>query len=931
MSMRTRPLGFSPFVCIRPGNPARIWRKSERGPSRPLSSMTSSRPAFPRSIPPTRTVQQSPLIHRNCINSHQRLLSQAAVAEEPHETPTNTTSDGPLPSNLEKLTVKELKDLLSSRSLKTSGVKSELVERLQSAAEGHATAQQDETKFDPSPAVTAEMEEPSSTWSKMTVKDLKARLTELGLSTTGLKNELIERLQSASSQESQSTSMDELHTEPSIEEPAIQQLQDDDLSESLETVVKVESTTTNAVPESLDSPTAHSTPQPSTSTEQIISIETTVDSVVSSENVTDSEPTSTDSGAGTSSSSQTATVLESSNSAEPMFEHEVVAENVPIPESNEVRNASTSVQPQTTPTEPAPSLEIPVEPLRPESQPELVSESNASHDSPEAKDNSTVPFIPQPSSLPVESVTSIDIPLEPVHLEAPSTPPTQQLLPTLDADPARRLQYLVISFRLHYWESVVLKAGLKALRLLLTTQRTRTSEAEDERKKAERERKKQAKRARNERLQMINPALEGIHHDLARSEIRRDVLFKNVNHFWRDIKHDITFARATQFPHSPMLIPKPKTVQHFEDNVSERTMSLARLYFSKAFSRAIQNGPQSTLGMRFGDFRRSQEAALLELYLHTITSRTKWETQATAEDFASAWKTVLQEYAKGEGQWFIGPVSPVEKLPRQVPPRTNNFVSTQEDSTAPIRQVRFAIPGREISSRNRSAVENLAAAPVALTLSLSQDQKRSFLLLPESDHIVGPFATDGDPYTQAYNSMWVRLGLMEHILSITRDKSTNGEYKVTFKSFNAAAAFVNRVDQHWLHDSLTGQVYATWETKNIEEKQSSAIAILPRATLEVWRGEALKASVPVSEHHGYPLVEWSKSMWAVIKRMGFTIGRNGDCIRYRTMWEKKHRVVIEILFRERSVLDGFLAKREHHYLTHPWKDRFFAKHLRPIG
>jgi len=804
-------------------------------------------------------------------------LSQAAVEEEAHETPANTTSDGPLPSNLEKLTVKELKDLLSSRSLKTSGVKGELIERLQSAAEGNVAAQQDETTFDTSPAVTVEMEEASSTWSKMTVKDLKARLSDLGLSTTGLKNELVERLQSASSQEAQSTSMDELHTDPLIEEPAIQQLQDDNLSAPLETVVKVESTATSEAPESLDSSTAPSTPQPSTSTEQIILIETPVDSVISSENVDDSEPTSTDSGAGTSSSSQTATVLESSNSAEPMFEHEVVAENVPTPESNELRNASTSAQTQTTPAEPAPSIEIPVEPLRPKSQPELVSESNASHDSPEAKDNSTVPFIPQPSSLPVESVTSIDIPLEPVQLEAPSTPPAQ------------------------------------------------------------------AKRTRNERLQMIRRdemgkmesksslALEDIYHDLARSEITHHVLFNNVTHFWRDIKHDITLSRATQFPHSPMLIPKPTTVQHFEENVSERTMSLARLYFSKAFQRAIQNGPQSTLGMRFSDFQRAQEADLLELYLNIITFRTKRERQATAEDFESAWKTVLEEYAKGKGQLFIGPVSPNEKLPRQVPPRTNNFVSTQQDSTTPIPQVRFPLPRREISSWNRSAVENLAGAPVALTLSLSQDQKRSFLLLPESDHIVGPFATDGDPYNQAYNSMWVRLGLMEHILSITKDTSTNGDYKVTFKSFNAAAAFINRVDQHWLHDSLTGQVYATWETKNIEEKQTSAIIILPRATLEVWRGEALKASVPVSEHHGYPLVEWSKSMWAVLKRMGFTIGRDGDCIRYRTMWEKKHRVVIEMLFRERSVLDGFLAKRTRHYLTHPWKDRFFATHLRPIG
>jgi len=49
------------------------------------------------------------------------------------------------------------------------------------------------------------------------------------------------------------------------------------------------------------------------------------------------------------------------------------------------------------------------------------------------------------------------------------------------------------------------------------------------------------------------------------------------------------------------------------------------------------------------------------------------------------------------------------------------------------------------------------------------------------------------------------------------------------------------------------------------------------------------------------------------------------------MWEKKHRVVLEMLFRERRGLDGFLAKKEHHYLTNPWKDRFFAKHLVQIG
>ena len=51
-------------------------------------------------------------------------------------------------------------------------------------------------------------------------------------------------------------------------------------------------------------------------------------------------------------------------------------------------------------------------------------------------------------------------------------------------------------------------------------------------------------------------------------------------------------------------------------------------------------------------------------------------------------------------------------------------------------------------------------------------------------------------------------------------------------------------------------------------------------TLEVWRKEALQHKAQMSPR-GYPLVEWTKSMWTILTRMRFSIGRHGDCRRYR--------------------------------------------------
>jgi hypothetical protein len=224
---------------------------------------------------------------------------------------------------------------------------------------------------------------------------------------------------------------------------------------------------------------------------------------------------------------------------------------------------------------------------------------------------------------------------------------------------------------------------------------------------------------------------------------------------------------------------------------------------------------------------------------------------------------------------------------------------------------------------NRSMVESLAAHPVTIRLTITEQHRRKFLLKPESEHSIGDFTTNGDPFCQIFNSIWTKLGLMNYIDSIQpTDNKLN--FNVTFKSFEAASAFVNRPDKHFLDDPMTGLIYATWESEKPDDHNTTAIVVFPRRTLEVWRKEALQHNAQMSPR-GYPLVEWTMSMWTILTRMRFSIGRHGDCRRYRIIEENHHRVVMEVMFKDVDMLNLFLERKKEHYLTNAWKDRFFAK------
>ena len=171
-----------------------------------------------------------------------------------------------------------------------------------------------------------------------------------------------------------------------------------------------------------------------------------------------------------------------------------------------------------------------------------------------------------------------------------------------------------------------------------------------------------------------------------------------------------------------------------------------------------------------------------------------------------------------------------------------------------------------------------------------------------------------------FNPMWVRLGLMDYIDSILPAEQKY-DYNVTFKSFEPAAAFVNRANEHYLNDEL---LYATWESGHSFEPYAMAIIMIPKGTLDVLRQQAIEDRAWMSVN-GYPLVEWSRAVWAVLTRMRLSIGTHGDCRRYRVIEENPDRVVIGMVFKDHDMLNYFLERKKGHYLTSARKDRFFAK------
>jgi SAP domain len=209
-----------------------------------------------------------------------------------------------------------------------------------------------------------------------------------------------------------------------------------------------------------------------------------------------------------------------------------------------------------------------------------------------------------------------------------------------------------------------------------------------------------------------------------------------------------------------------------------------------------------------------------------------------------------------------------------------------------------------------------------IRLAITNRTRREFLRRAESEHDVGPFHTDDNPLCQIFNPMWKRLGLMNYISGIESTREEN-EFEVTFKNIDGASAFVNRVDEHWLDDRTIGQVYATWKEGRHEDNHWASL-IFPRRTLDIWRRQAVKRGAPVGPQ-GYPNVQWTRAIWAVFTRMRYSIGSYGDVRGFNITDETPYRAVAEVRFKDNAMLEHFLKRNKEHYISNDWKDRFFAR------
>lgn len=384
-------------------------------------------------------------------------------------------------------------------------------------------------------------------------------------------------------------------------------------------------------------------------------------------------------------------------------------------------------------------------------------------------------------------------------------------------------------------------------------------------------------------------------------------------------------------PETPSVFEKTDIPLDSKGMIFRRSMSLAKLFFSKAFQKGIEAGPKATRNMQLVEFNKVAIMKLKDIYLKHISGAAEQGTILHETDFEQTWNLALDEFLRlGSGKFYL--MAPArlrqpQELVEGSAPVIKNISTNAETQALPSqdekRKSREAIISRSFVTRgNREIVHRLAAQPFEIEIATTDAARRKFLERPDLEHTLGPFRTDNSPFCQMFNSMWVRMGLMDRIYSI-RELGETTKFSVTFHSFDAAAAFVNRPDLHWLDDQMVYPVYALWREMEQPSDANEVIVSIPRATLEVWRQEAIRRDAPLS-FHGLPVIEWEKSMWSVLKRMNLTVGRYGECRRYTIYVEYPHRVLLQLFFKDSESMKRFLDLKNEHYLTNPWKDRFFA-------
>jgi SAP domain len=331
----------------------------------------------------------------------------------------------------------------------------------------------------------------------------------------------------------------------------------------------------------------------------------------------------------------------------------------------------------------------------------------------------------------------------------------------------------------------------------------------------------------------------------------------------------------------------------------KRRHSLTKLYFATAFEKGMTSDPQDTSSIQLRLLMNSDVTALEEKFFAQVALRGEPSKVLREADYEWAWKMTLAEFAKARGKPFLE--SPVERALRK-------------------RQYYENLESLGQRSEPQDHIDAEALMPVSMRM-----------LLPHKLHrLLSTYRPPQDSVYQLFDVMWERLDLLDHTESVRRDDNST-DYTVTFKSFNAAAAFANRVDQHWFIDRIWGHVHTIWDWQPPENTpeayisrfQTSAILIFPSATVATCRRIAVQRGSRMTKK-GFPYVQWAASVMNLLFRMRISVGQNGECRRCNVIEETSDRVTVELVFKDVGLRNTFLHRKWEHFLTSPWKDRFFA-------
>jgi len=363
-------------------------------------------------------------------------------------------------------------------------------------------------------------------------------------------------------------------------------------------------------------------------------------------------------------------------------------------------------------------------------------------------------------------------------------------------------------------------------------------------------------------------------------------------------------------PSTTTILPSSPTTTHI-DNLHQRLIQIsAEVYFTKMWLQLL-NDPKPAIKQKYTKLVREHprdEHFLRKAYLNHVRIFCSPGRKVVEEDMHHALLLALDDlYA------------------RRKTSRTR--VSDRVKILPEVKEVAKAIPKDESSledaehrkriSRNQILAEicsTLSESSATLPIQLSDTLRHRYPRKSDSDAAPGEF----------FNPMWQRLDLLDHVQAISPGVD-DAEYLVTFRTFNAAAAFVNQVDAHWLDDKMTGQVYATWIPLETKPNNVVATVSFPRATIEPWRNSALIHGAGMSNWK-FPLVDWGRSFMSVLQRMKLVAGgKKGDCRYWTVTGEYGHVVIMEAAFSDPATMKRFVASKSQHYLSNPWKDRFFVK------